>query len=101
MSQPGYGGMLGSSSAHMSQSGSYGGLHAHDRLVSCAARMSAFVLVYGDLAFKNSLLVCYLCVAVENSCQKSQTYSIRFMSFYLSILQIKICGCVVICSEDG
>ncbi|XP_054243896.1 transcription factor 12 isoform X5 [Indicator indicator] len=32
MSQPGYGGMLGSSSSHMSQSGSYGGLHAHDRL---------------------------------------------------------------------
>ncbi|XP_053934196.1 transcription factor 12 isoform X3 [Cuculus canorus] len=32
MSQPGYGGMLGGSSSHMSQSGSYGGLHAHDRL---------------------------------------------------------------------
>ncbi|XP_068000016.1 transcription factor 12 isoform X5 [Melanerpes formicivorus] len=32
MSQPGYGGMLGSSSSHMSQSGSYSGLHAHDRL---------------------------------------------------------------------
>ncbi|XP_015264673.1 PREDICTED: transcription factor 12 isoform X2 [Gekko japonicus] len=32
MSQPGYGGMLGSSSSHMSQSGSYSSLHAHDRL---------------------------------------------------------------------
>ncbi|XP_064578719.1 transcription factor 12 isoform X4 [Zonotrichia leucophrys gambelii] len=32
MSQPGYGGMLGGSSSHMSQSGSYGGLHTHDRL---------------------------------------------------------------------
>ncbi|XP_061203465.1 transcription factor 12 isoform X2 [Neopsephotus bourkii] len=32
MSQPGYGGMLGGSSSHMSQSGSYGSLHAHDRL---------------------------------------------------------------------
>ncbi|KAM4661428.1 transcription factor 12 isoform 2-T5 [Amazona ochrocephala] len=32
MSQPGYGGMLGSSSSHMSQSGSYGSLHTHDRL---------------------------------------------------------------------
>nr|XP_056721707.1 transcription factor 12 [Euleptes europaea] len=32
MSQPGYGGMLGSSSSHLSQSGSYGSLHAHDRL---------------------------------------------------------------------
>jgi len=33
MSQPGYGGMLGGSSSHMSQSGSYGSLHTHDRLV--------------------------------------------------------------------
>ncbi|XP_065589866.1 transcription factor 12 isoform X2 [Cyrtonyx montezumae] len=32
MSQPGYGGILGGSSSHMSQSGSYGSLHAHDRL---------------------------------------------------------------------
>ncbi|NXD81715.1 HTF4 factor, partial [Halcyon senegalensis] len=32
MSQPGYGGMLGGSSSHMSQSGSYSGLHTHDRL---------------------------------------------------------------------
>ncbi|NXD06331.1 HTF4 factor, partial [Nothocercus nigrocapillus] len=32
MSQPGYGGMLGGSSSHMSQSGSYGSLPAHDRL---------------------------------------------------------------------
>ncbi|XP_026711458.1 transcription factor 12 isoform X3 [Athene noctua] len=32
MSQPGYGGMLGGSSSHMSQSSSYGGLHTHDRL---------------------------------------------------------------------
>ncbi|XP_018769365.3 transcription factor 12 isoform X4 [Serinus canaria] len=32
MSQPGYGGMLGGSSSHMSQSGSYGSLHSHDRL---------------------------------------------------------------------
>ncbi|XP_054858684.1 transcription factor 12 isoform X2 [Eublepharis macularius] len=32
MSQPGYGGMLGSSSSHVSQSGSYGSLHAQDRL---------------------------------------------------------------------
>ncbi|KAM9125584.1 transcription factor 12 isoform 4-T8 [Pangshura tecta] len=32
MSQPGYGGMLGSSSSHMSQSSSYGSLHTHDRL---------------------------------------------------------------------
>ncbi|NXK04483.1 HTF4 factor, partial [Herpetotheres cachinnans] len=32
MSQPGYGGMLGGSTSHMSQSGSYGSLHAHDRL---------------------------------------------------------------------
>ncbi|XP_035755363.1 transcription factor 12 isoform X2 [Egretta garzetta] len=32
MSQPGYGGMLGGSSSHMSQSGSYGSLHTHDRL---------------------------------------------------------------------
>ncbi|XP_071297712.1 transcription factor 12 isoform X7 [Agelaius tricolor] len=33
MSQPGYGGMLGGSSSHMSQSGSYGSLHTHDRLI--------------------------------------------------------------------
>ncbi|XP_029431837.1 transcription factor 12 isoform X2 [Rhinatrema bivittatum] len=32
MSQPGYGGLLGSSSSHMSQSSSYGSLHTHDRL---------------------------------------------------------------------
>ncbi|XP_051653009.1 transcription factor 12 isoform X7 [Manacus candei] len=32
MTQPGYGGMLGGSSSHMSQSGSYGSLHTHDRL---------------------------------------------------------------------
>ncbi|XP_037251804.1 transcription factor 12 isoform X4 [Falco biarmicus] len=32
MSQPGYGGMLGGSSSHMSQSSSYGSLHTHDRL---------------------------------------------------------------------
>ncbi|XP_074989155.1 transcription factor 12 isoform X11 [Caretta caretta] len=32
MSQPGYGGMLGSSSSHMSQSSSYGSLQTHDRL---------------------------------------------------------------------
>ncbi|XP_059679898.1 transcription factor 12 isoform X3 [Gavia stellata] len=32
MSQPSYGGMLGGSSSHMSQSGSYGSLHTHDRL---------------------------------------------------------------------
>ncbi|KAM6195603.1 transcription factor 12 isoform 2-T4 [Sarcoramphus papa] len=32
MSQPSYGGMLGGSSSHMSQSGSYSGLHTHDRL---------------------------------------------------------------------
>ncbi|NXL57103.1 HTF4 factor, partial [Chordeiles acutipennis] len=32
MSQPSYGGMLGGSSSHMSQSSSYGSLHTHDRL---------------------------------------------------------------------
>ncbi|XP_015198691.1 transcription factor 12 isoform X2 [Lepisosteus oculatus] len=32
ISQSGYGGMLGSSSSHVSQSGSYGSLHTHDRL---------------------------------------------------------------------
>ncbi|XP_077174218.1 transcription factor 12 isoform X2 [Paroedura picta] len=32
MSQAGYGGILGSSSSHVSQSGSYSSLHAHDRL---------------------------------------------------------------------
>lgn len=32
MSQPGYGGMLGSSSSHMPQSSSYGSLHTHERL---------------------------------------------------------------------
>ncbi|XP_042200002.1 transcription factor 12 isoform X2 [Callorhinchus milii] len=32
MNQPGYGGMLGSSSSHVSQSSSYSSLHAHDRL---------------------------------------------------------------------
>ncbi|XP_030044842.1 transcription factor 12 isoform X3 [Microcaecilia unicolor] len=32
MSQPGYGGLLGSSSSHISQSSSYGSLHTHDRL---------------------------------------------------------------------
>ncbi|KAM9183631.1 transcription factor 12 isoform 4-T4 [Dugong dugon] len=32
MSQPGFGGILGTSSSHMSQSSSYGGLHSHDRL---------------------------------------------------------------------
>ncbi|KAG9352197.1 hypothetical protein JZ751_020610 [Albula glossodonta] len=32
ISQPGYGGMLGGSSSHMPQSGSYGNLHSHDRL---------------------------------------------------------------------
>eukprot|EP00062_Callorhinchus_milii_P002308 gi/632938370/ref/XP_007904699.1/ PREDICTED: transcription factor 12 isoform X4 [Callorhinchus milii] len=33
MNQPGYGGMLGSSSSHVSQSSSYSSLHAHDRLI--------------------------------------------------------------------
>ncbi|XP_069481006.1 transcription factor 12 isoform X9 [Ambystoma mexicanum] len=32
MSQPGYGGMIGSSSSHMPQSSSYGSLHTHERL---------------------------------------------------------------------
>nr|P30985.2 RecName: Full=Transcription factor 12; Short=TCF-12; AltName: Full=Class A helix-loop-helix transcription factor GE1; AltName: Full=E-box-binding protein; AltName: Full=Transcription factor HTF-4 [Gallus gallus] len=32
MSQPGFGGILGTSTSHMSQSGSYGSLHSHDRL---------------------------------------------------------------------
>ncbi|XP_039626176.1 transcription factor 12 isoform X2 [Polypterus senegalus] len=32
ISQPSYGGMLGGSSSHISQSSSYGSLHAHDRL---------------------------------------------------------------------
>ncbi|XP_023568221.1 transcription factor 12 isoform X7 [Octodon degus] len=32
MSQPGFGGILGSSASHMSQSSSYGSLHSHDRL---------------------------------------------------------------------
>lgn len=32
ISQPGYGGMLAASSSHMSQSGNYSNLHAHDRL---------------------------------------------------------------------
>ncbi|XP_078541014.1 transcription factor 12 isoform X4 [Lissotriton helveticus] len=32
MSQPGYGGMLGSSASHMPQSSSYGSLHTHERL---------------------------------------------------------------------
>ncbi|NXU55601.1 HTF4 factor, partial [Turnix velox] len=32
MSQPGYGGMLGGSSSHMSQSSSYSSLHTHERL---------------------------------------------------------------------
>ncbi|XP_064421944.1 transcription factor 12 isoform X3 [Latimeria chalumnae] len=32
MSQPGYAGILGSSSSHMSQSSNYGSLHTHDRL---------------------------------------------------------------------
>ncbi|XP_038606581.1 transcription factor 12 isoform X3 [Tachyglossus aculeatus] len=32
MSQPGYSGMLGNSTSHMPQSGSYGSLHTHDRL---------------------------------------------------------------------
>ncbi|XP_034536626.1 transcription factor 12 isoform X1 [Notolabrus celidotus] len=32
ISQPGYGGMLAGSSSHMSQSGNYTSLHAHDRL---------------------------------------------------------------------
>ncbi|XP_074522153.1 transcription factor 12 isoform X2 [Halichoeres trimaculatus] len=32
ISQPGYGGMLAGSSSHMSQSGNYSSLHAHDRL---------------------------------------------------------------------
>ncbi|XP_030650311.1 transcription factor 12 isoform X2 [Chanos chanos] len=32
ISQPGYGGMLGGSSSHMSQSGNYSNLHSHDRL---------------------------------------------------------------------
>ncbi|XP_067827620.1 transcription factor 12 isoform X4 [Heptranchias perlo] len=32
MNQPSYGGMLGSSSSHVSQSSSYSSLHAHDRL---------------------------------------------------------------------
>ncbi|KAM9063558.1 transcription factor 12 isoform X1 [Monodelphis domestica] len=32
MSQPGYGGILGTSTSHMSQSSSYGSLHTHDRL---------------------------------------------------------------------
>ncbi|XP_067827618.1 transcription factor 12 isoform X2 [Heptranchias perlo] len=33
MNQPSYGGMLGSSSSHVSQSSSYSSLHAHDRLI--------------------------------------------------------------------
>lgn len=32
MSQPGFGGILGTSTSHMSQSSSYGNLHSHDRL---------------------------------------------------------------------
>ncbi|XP_063110339.1 transcription factor 12 isoform X6 [Cavia porcellus] len=32
MSQPGFGGILGTSASHMSQSSSYGSLHSHDRL---------------------------------------------------------------------
>ncbi|XP_021501143.1 transcription factor 12 isoform X6 [Meriones unguiculatus] len=32
MSQPGFGGILGTSTSHMSQSSSYGSLHSHDRL---------------------------------------------------------------------
>ncbi|XP_014437379.1 transcription factor 12 isoform X2 [Tupaia chinensis] len=32
MSQPGFGGILGTSTSHMSQSNSYGSLHSHDRL---------------------------------------------------------------------
>nr|XP_033775931.1 transcription factor 12 isoform X4 [Geotrypetes seraphini] len=32
MSQPGYGGLLGTSSSHMPQPSSYGSLHTHDRL---------------------------------------------------------------------
>ncbi|XP_066557423.1 transcription factor 12 isoform X3 [Amia ocellicauda] len=32
INQPGYGGMLGSSSSHLSQASSYGSLHTHDRL---------------------------------------------------------------------
>nr|XP_045016060.1 transcription factor 12 isoform X2 [Jaculus jaculus] len=32
MSQPGFGGVLGTSTSHMSQSSSYGSLHSHDRL---------------------------------------------------------------------
>ncbi|XP_028627199.1 transcription factor 12 isoform X3 [Grammomys surdaster] len=32
MSQPGFGGLLGTSTSHMSQSSSYGSLHSHDRL---------------------------------------------------------------------
>lgn len=51
MSQPGYGGMLGGSSSHMSQSGSYGSLHTHDRLVRLSSHSS--VVVYGDLTDEN------------------------------------------------
>lgn len=58
MSQPGYGGMLGGSSSHMSQSSSYGSLHTHDRLVSSAAWVSVVVLVYGDLIYRNLFFVC-------------------------------------------
>lgn len=32
MSQPGFGGILGTSTSHMSQSSTYGSLHSHDRL---------------------------------------------------------------------
>lgn len=76
MSQPGYGGMLGGSSSHMSQSGSYGSLHAHDRLVRCAAQVNVFVLGYGDLTDKNSFLVCCLCVSVKNPVVRSQKLTV-------------------------
>ncbi|TKS70134.1 Transcription factor 12 [Collichthys lucidus] len=39
ISQSGYGGMLAGSSSHMPQSGNYGSLHSHDRLVSSTSQL--------------------------------------------------------------
>ncbi|XP_064169218.1 transcription factor 12-like isoform X2 [Anguilla rostrata] len=40
ISQPGYGGILGGSSSHMSQPGNYGNMHSHDRLTYPAHSVS-------------------------------------------------------------
>lgn len=46
MSQPGFSGILGTSTSHMSQSSSYGSLHSHDRLVGYQTTFYSQLFLY-------------------------------------------------------